>query len=288
MDFKICLLRIVSVFLTVMVVFGTVTGVSVASAEIKSMDERRAEKQASAEELVDNMVEIARAEEGYYESYINKFTLWYYGLDTESSWCTIFVSWCAAQAGAIGTAVPRRNTCSSMRRWFERRGEYHTTDSGYIPQKGDIAFLNTASDGTDDVHHVEIVTEDGFFVINGKNYIKAVGGNTSDINYNGSEYVTEKTRPVISERAVVVGFANPSYEKSVGVRGDIHTSTQKNMTAYARYLYAKVIAMIYNTEVFWANFAALFTSIGKPEEVPSEETVAIAENAVLAENIVTE
>lgn len=252
--------RILSVFLSVMLIFGMVTGVSFASAEVKSPDERKAEKQASAAEIVDNMVEIARAEEGYYESYINKFTLWYYGLDTESSWCTIFVSWCAAQAGAIGTAVPRRNTCSSMKRWFERRGEYHSADSGYIPQKGDIAFLNTAADGTDDVHHVEIVTENGFFVIDGENYIKAVGGNTSDINYNGSEYVTEKTRPVVSERAVVVGYANPSYENSVGVRGDIHTSIQENMTAYARYLYAKVIAMIYNTEVFWANFAALFNA----------------------------
>lgn len=252
--------RILSAFLAVMLIFGTVTGVSFASAEVKSLDERKAEKQASAAEIVDNMVEIARAEEGYYESYINKFTLWYYGLDTESSWCTIFVSWCAAQAGAIGTAVPRRNTCSSMKRWFERRGEYHSADSGYIPQKGDIAFLNTAADGTDDVHHVEIVTENGFFVIGGENYIKAVGGNTSDINYNGSEYVTEKTRPVVSERAVVVGYANPSYENSVGVRGDIHTSIQKNMTAYARYLYAKVIAMIYNIEVFWANFVALFNA----------------------------
>ncbi len=254
---KKLLIRVVSVILTVAVIFGTAMS---ASAEIKSLDERKTEKQASAAEIVDNMVDIARAEEGFYESYINKFTLWYYGFETESSWCTIFVSWCAAQAGALGTAVPKRNTCSSMRRWFERRGEYHPADSGYIPQKGDIAFLNTAADGTDDVHHVEIVTENGFIVRNGANYIRAVGGNTSDINYNGSEYVTEKTRPVVSERAIVVGYANPSYEKSVGLIGDMYTSTQKNMSAYARYLYSRVIVMIYNIEVFWANFVSLFNA----------------------------
>ncbi len=260
MSFKRCLIRVVSAFLTVMILTGTVSGISMASAEVKSLNERKAEKQASAEEIVNNMVDIARGEEGFYESYINKFTLWYYGVETESAWCTIFVSWCAAQAGALQTAVPKRNTCSSMKRWFERRGEFHAADSGYIPQKGDIAFLNTASDGTNDVHHVEIVTEDGFVVRNGQNYIRAIGGNTSNIYYEGSEYVTEKTRPVVSERAVVVGYANPSYEKSVGFIGEMYTLRQENMSASVRQLYAKAIALIYNIEILWANFVALFNA----------------------------
>lgn len=260
MAFKHWLIRAVSVVLTVMVLFGTVTSVCTASAQIKSLDERRAEKQASAEEIVNNMVDIARGEEGFYESNINKFTLWYYGDETESWWCTIFVSWCAAQAGALQTAVPKRNTCSSMKRWFERRGEYYPADSGYIPQKGDIAFLNTESDGTDAVHHVEIVTEDGFIEKGGQNYIRAIGGNTSNIYYEGSEYVTEKTRPVVSERAVVVGYANPSYEKSVGFIADMYTLRQENMTAFTRGVYAKVIALIYNIEIIWSNFVALFNA----------------------------
>ena len=260
MTFKRWIVKSVAVILSVMVLFSTFMGATVASAEIKSLDERKAEKQASVEELIDNMVEIARGEAGYYESNINKFTLWYYGDETESWWCTIFVSWCAAQAGALQTAVPKRNTCSSMKRWFERRGEYYPADSGYIPQKGDIAFLNTESDGTDAVHHVEIVTENGFVVKGGQNYIRAIGGNTSNIYYEGSEYVTEKTRPVVSERAVVVGYANPSYDKSVGFIGDMYTLRQENMSAFARSIYAKFIALIYNIEVMWANFVVLFNA----------------------------
>lgn len=260
MTLKRWLIRATSVILSVMVLFGTVTGASIASAEIKSIEQRKAEKQAAADALVDNLVDIARGEEGFYESYINKFTLWYYGTETESAWCTIFVSWCAAQAGALETAVPKRNTCSSMKRWFERKGQFHYAESGYIPQKGDIAFLNTECDGTDAVHHVEIVTEDGFIVRGDMNYYKAIGGNTSNIYYQGSEYVTEKTRPVISERAVVVGYANPSYEKCIGFIGDMYALKHENMSSFARQLYAKAIALIYNIEIMWANFVTLFNA----------------------------
>lgn len=267
MRFKNYLFKAVSVILTVLICFGSVTGLALAAPETEKesttapvTDVPETEDKITAEDIINDIVEIARAEKGKYESNINKFTLWYYGREVDSSWCTIFVSWCAAYAGAIGSAIPRRNTCSSMKRWFERRGEYHPADSGYVPQKGDIAFLNTAADGTDDVHHVEIVTENGFIVKKGVNYIRAIGGNTSDINYNGSEFVTEKTRPVISERAIVVGYANPSYENSVGFIGDLHTSTQQDMSASARYLYSRIIALIYNIEIMWVNFVNLFNA----------------------------
>lgn len=263
------MIKIISVILTVIISFGSVTCVALAAAESEATasttavtevpaEENEQEEKITAEDIIDKIVEVAREQKGFYESNVNEFTLWYYGRETDAYWCTIFVSWCAAQAGAIRTAVPRRNTCGSMKKWFERRGEYHPADSGYVPQKGDIAFLNTAGDGTDDVHHVEIVTEDGFIVKKGVNYIRAIGGNTSDINYNGSEYVTEKTRPVVSERAIVVGYANPSYEKSVGFIGEFHTYRQQNMIPFASYLYSRMIALIYNVEIMWANFITIF------------------------------
>lgn len=270
MNTKRCSVKIISVILTVLIFFSSVTGIAIAETEaetapsttdvISEVPESPEEDEVTAEDIIDKMVEVAREQEGFYESNINEFTLWYYGRETDAFWCTIFVSWCATQAGAIRTAVPKRNTCGSMRKWFERRGEYHPADSGYVPQKGDIAFLNTAADGTDDVHHVEIVTENGFIVKKGVNYIRAIGGNTSDINYNGSEYVTEKTRPVISERAVIVGYANPSYDKSVGCIGKFHTNRQQNMIPFSSYLYSRMIALIYNVEIMWASFVAIFNS----------------------------
>ena len=263
MIFKNYIIKVLSVVLAVLIFLGTVSGVVIAAPATTVAETTQPiteEVEITADDLKNKIVAVARAEEGFVESSINKFTQWYYGRETESAWCTIFVSWCAANAGAIGTAIPRRNTCSSMKRWFERRGEFHSADSGYVPQKGDIAFLNTASDGTDDVHHVEIVTEDGFIKKKGAFYIKAIGGNTSDINYNGSEYVTEKTRPIISERAVVVGYANPSYEKSIGFIGELHTNRQLNMSVSASYLYSRMIALIYNIEIMWANFINLFNT----------------------------
>ncbi len=270
MKSKHYLIKIISVILTVLIFFGSATGVALAAAESEATattaavtevpEEEKEEEKVTAEDIINRIVEVAREQKGFYESNVNKFTLWYYGRETDAYWCTIFVSWCAAQAGAIRTAVPRRNTCGSMKKWFERRGEYHPADSGYVPQKGDIAFLNTAADGTDDVHHVEIVTEDGFIVKKGVNYIRAIGGNTSDINYNGSEYVTEKTRPVVSERAIVVGYANPSYDKSVGCIGEFHTIRQQNMIPFESYLYSRLIALIYNVEIMWANFITVFNS----------------------------
>ncbi len=271
MTIKNYILKIISVALIALICVGTFTGIALADSDTSALSTSTTvaetatvapgqEKKLTADDIINKIVDIARAEEGIFESNINKFTLWYYGREVDAAWCTIFVSWCAANAGAVGTAIPRRNTCFSMKKWFERRGEYHSADSGYVPQKGDIAFLNTAADGTDDVHHVEIVTENGFVEKKGAYYIRAIGGNTSDINYNGSEYVTEKTRPIISEKAIVVGYANPSYEKSVGMIGELHTNTQLNMSVSASYLYSRIIALIYNIEIMWANFAVLFNS----------------------------
>ncbi len=194
--------------------------------------------------IPDKIVEIARAQIGFYESNINQFTKWYYGYDTDAYWCTIFVSWCAAQAGAIGTAVPRRSTVDGMRTWFKSRGEYYPATSDYVPVKGDIVFMNTEVDGSDNVHHVEIITEDGFFGTKRNPKIKCIGGNTSNLSYEGSEYVTEKTRPVNGSRATMVGYAHPSYEKSEGIMGLFYTISDVTSPAFLRLIISKIISLI--------------------------------------------
>ncbi len=194
--------------------------------------------------LVDELVEVARSKKGFYESYINEFTTWYYGVETEAYWCSIFVSWCADQVGALETAVPKRSSCVSMKKWFERKGEYYPAESGYEPQKGDIVFINTAVDGTDSIHHVDIITQSGFSGSSKNKKIKCIGGNTSNINYEGSEYVTEKTRPVNGPRACVVGYAHPSYENSLGVLAAFYSIMDDIMPPYMKYLYSKFISFI--------------------------------------------
>lgn len=232
------LIKILSVLLSVVMIFGTTSVVSFADTEEVPPATDVATRTA------DKIVESARAKIGYYESLINEFTTWYYGVETEAQWCTIFVSWCADQGNALGVAVPKRSTVESMRKWFVNRGKYYPATSDYVPQKGDIVFINTAVDGTDNVHHVEIVTETGFVINKNVKNVKCIGGNTSDLNYNGSEYVTEKVRPVNSSRATIIGYAHPAYEKTTSVLNLFYMIADDIMPAFFKQLYSKFITLI--------------------------------------------
>ncbi len=161
-------------------------------------------------QIADEIVEVARAEVGYYGDGSNKFNEWYYGTPSDAAWCAVFIGWCADQVGVLNTAVPKRATCAGMMDWYKSKGEYHTLDSGYNPQKGDIVFFDT--DGSGIPHHVEFVSESGIFTDeNGNTCIYTIGGNASDANFEGEDNVIEKFRAVDRENAVVMGFAHPSY-----------------------------------------------------------------------------
>ncbi len=248
---NLCVKALAVILSLAMIIAAAIPGASAAS--ILSKTDREEFKVNICNEIVD----VARSQIGFYEGNINKFTTWYYGYETDAYWCSIFVSWCAGQVGAANTAVPKRSACSSMKNWFELRGEYYPVDSDYVPQKGDIVFINTEVDGTDNIHHVEIITENGFFGSEKNRKIKCIGGNTSDLNFNGSEYVTEKTRPLNGTRAQIVGYANPSYEKCMGLTKDINTFSNEKTPAFFRSLHSKMISMIYHMEVLWNNFTAM-------------------------------
>lgn len=190
------------------------------------------------------IVDVARSKLGYYESNENEFTEWYFGYPTDTYWCTIFVSWCGAQVGAIGTAIPRRSTVDGMRSWYRQRGEYYPASSDYVPCKGDIVFMNTEVDGTDNVHHVEIITEDGFYGTSRNPSIKCIGGNTSNLNFEGMEYVTEKTRPVNGSRATIVGYAHPDYESSGSILGLFFTLMEVATPPFIRFIISKYVSVI--------------------------------------------
>lgn len=243
--------KILSVFLALVTVFLTAAMSVYAFPNLFSRS-LSPEEEAVRASIADEIVEVALAQKGFYESNVNKFTTWYYGFDTDAYWCSIFVSWCAAQVGAVGTAVPKRAACLSMKNWFDSRNEFHYADSDYVPQKGDIVFINTAVDGTDDIHHVEIVTQSGFITRRGVKNVKCIGGNTSDINYNGSEYVTEKVRPVKSSKAEIVGYAHPSYEKCDGFFAEAYAGSFNSAPALFRYIAAKILEMTYRIESFFA------------------------------------
>lgn len=238
-------LKIISVILSSIMMF------SVSAVAIDSVPEKQVSDKTT--EIIDGIVDVARAEIGYYDSNINKFTSWYYGIDTYASWCSIFISWCADQVGALGTAIPKRASCLSMKNWFEKRGEFYPVTSDYVPQKGDIIFLNTATDGSEGIHHVDIITQSGFIVNKKGKNVRCIGGNTSDLNYNGSEYVTEKVRPVLSDKAKIVGYAHPSYEKCDSFMADFYSFMDDNATSILKYFYAQYLEMLFRFELLFYN-----------------------------------
>ncbi len=164
------------------------------------------------EQIADEIIETAREEIGYFGEGSNKFAEWYYGVPSTAAWCAIFISWCANESDVLGTAIPKKALCSEMMRWFQSKGVYHDAKSDYVPQKGDIIFFDT--DGSGVTHHVEFVAEDGFITDeNGTVYVCCIGGNTSDLDFNGLDHVTERNRALNDARAVVMGYAHPDYEK---------------------------------------------------------------------------
>ena len=273
MKLKSLMLKIISVILVISTLLGlSFSSFAANNTDLSAVTVQKTETEPQAEEveklpITDEIVNVARSKIGYYPSNINEFTTWYYGIETDAYWCSIFVSWCAAQVGAIGTAVPKRASCDTMRQWFINRGEYYPATSDYVPQRGDIVFINTAVDGTDDVHHVEIVTESGFIDSNKNPKVKCIGGNTSDINYNGSEYVTEKTRPVNSARATLVGYAHPSYKNSEGLMGSLYTLADKLTPSFVTYIFSKIISFLPKLQIIADMFKLLLTF---QPEIPAE------------------
>lgn len=163
----------------------------------------------SAATTADAIVETARSQIKHYGSDINKFTDWFYGYTNGQAWCAIFVSWCANEVGVLKDAIPKQANCQEMRNWFNKRGEYHSVSSGYVPQKGDIVFFQTHTKGR--ANHVEFVAESGYVTENGAKKVRCVGGNTSNSNFKGEDYVAEKKRDINNSACKVLGYAHPAY-----------------------------------------------------------------------------
>ena len=81
----------------------------------------------------------------------------WYGFPSRVEWCACFVSWCAEQCGYIEAGIiPKFAGCPTGEQWFKDRGQW--AGRNYLPNPGDIIFLDWASDGIDGLaDHVGIV-----------------------------------------------------------------------------------------------------------------------------------
>ena len=120
---------------------------------------------------VARFLEVARAEIGTREQYdnITKYGAWFN--NNGQYWCAQFVSWCAAQAGILGTIVPCYENCKLGANWYRAKGRYRTRLSGYVPFPGDIIFFTNSNNF---YYHTGIVE----FVKDG--VVHTIEGNSND------------------------------------------------------------------------------------------------------------
>ena len=103
----------------------------------------------------------------------------FYGMNHQP-WCAMFVNWCAREAGASYSAVPKYAACRNYHSYFKRKGRFHSWKSvrsgSYKPKKGDIILYAYSKGGV--AHHIGYVLDVSYE--GGKVQVTTVEGNTKD------------------------------------------------------------------------------------------------------------
>ena len=91
---------------------------------------------------------------GFGEDNANDITPYgeWYGMNGQP-WCAMFVSWCAHEAGYLGTKIPRYAYCPYGKTWYVQQGKYAARNSNYKPMRGDVVFFWDGSE----ISHTGIV-----------------------------------------------------------------------------------------------------------------------------------
>jgi hypothetical protein len=90
----------------------------------------------------------------------------WYGYSQRVSWCGVFVSWCANEAGLLGTEIPKFDYCPTGAQWFIDNGEW--LDNEKEPESGMVIFFDCNQNGSPDhVGLVDIVQDGMVYTIEG-------------------------------------------------------------------------------------------------------------------------
>lgn len=139
-----------------------------------------------------------------YIRYYNQLTGSSFGLNV--SWCAMFVTYCAREAGVPVSVIPNIASCSIGRQWFKNHGVWHSP-KGFNPQAGDIMMLDWDLSGNCD--HVGIVEKAD------KNNVYTIEGNTK-----GGRLVDGVRRKVYYKGyKCIAGYARPKYDAETTDKG---------------------------------------------------------------------
>ncbi len=144
------------------------------------------------------VLNIARSQLGYREGRRKdtKFGRWY-GMNNVS-WCDMFVSWVAVQAGAKDI-IGRAAYTPSHAAWFRAIGRWHEK-----PQRGDIVFFDFP-DSERRIQHVGIVES-----VRPDGRVVTIEGNTRSGSGSGQQSGGGVYRRVRSP-SIIVGYGRPRY-----------------------------------------------------------------------------
>lgn len=177
---------------------------------------------ATQSQMVSKVIEFAEGEIGYKgTSSYSKYGEWY---GYQGGWCTTFALWCFNQAGdalgvkLYGKIVPSGGNCNSMISWYKNKGRYHTRESGYTPQNGDLIFFDWSGNGSS--QHVGIVTG-----VSGST-IFTIEGNCS-AQVKARKYTKTGSKPY-NNISAIMGYGSPDWG-SVG-KASPTTTTKKSTT----------------------------------------------------------
>lgn len=164
----------------------------------------------SSDEIINRFVEIALGENGTVGG--DKYSTWYHGYPTGLSWCSMFVSWAANEAGLIdGGIIPKEQLCYNGIQWFKQRDRFQYTNhyggNNYTPKRGDIIYFTWNSVKDPPFGHVGIV-----MFVEGDNVI-TIEGNTNN------NRCAIRTRNRLS--STVLGYGTPDYASISGGAGSI-------------------------------------------------------------------
>jgi len=145
----------------------------------------------------DDVIAAAVSQIGYAKTSTSSIYNDWYGMS--GYWCAMFVSWCAHQAGALDTVIPRHSYTPNGAAWFRARNAWANGTAGI--QRGDVVYFDF---GVGRISHVGIVEKS---ISNGTFY--SVEGNTSsgDGSQRSGGCVARKQRGA----KFVVGYGRPGY-----------------------------------------------------------------------------
>lgn len=155
-------------------------------------------------DAIEDLIHIAETQLGYCpdeDEAGNKYNRWN-GTIADSydyAWCHTFVSWCADQAGIGTELIPKTQSVTAGKGFFNQKKRWMDSESqggSYVPRRGDLVYFSQSGDPKAPTH-VGIVTEasdDTLYTIEG----------------NVSNLTMAQSYPLSSE--TILGYGCPLYD----------------------------------------------------------------------------